>query len=66
MGIGVAGGQAGPVSAYDALGSVIAMPVGAVVAGPVAAATGVSATDYGAVAVIVVVSALALIPLRDQ
>jgi predicted MFS family arabinose efflux permease len=50
------------VSAYDALGSVIAMPVGAVVAGPVAAAVGVSATDYGAVAVIVVVSALALIP----
>ena len=50
------------VSAYDALGSVIAMPVGAVVAGPVAAAIGVSATDYGAVAVIVVVSALALIP----
>jgi MFS family permease len=50
------------VSAYDALGSVIAMPVGAVVAGPVAAAIGVSATDYGAVAVIVVASALALIP----
>jgi predicted MFS family arabinose efflux permease len=50
------------VSAYDALGSVIAMPVGAVVAGPVAAAIGVSITDYGAVAVIVVVSALALIP----
>ena len=50
------------VSAYDALGSEIAMPVGAVVAGPVAAAIGVSASDYGAVAVIVVVSALALIP----
>jgi MFS family permease len=49
------------VSSYDALGSVVAMPVGAVVAGPVAAAIGVSATDYGAVAVIVVVSALALI-----
>jgi predicted MFS family arabinose efflux permease len=50
------------VSSYDALGSVVAMPVGAVVAGPVAAAIGVSATDYGAVAMIVVVSALALIP----
>jgi MFS family permease len=50
------------VSAYDALGSVIAMPVGALVAGPVAAAIGVSATDYGAAAVIIVASALALIP----
>ena len=50
------------VSAYDALGSVIAMPVGALVAGPVAAAIGVPATDYGAAAVIIVASALALIP----
>jgi predicted MFS family arabinose efflux permease len=50
------------VSSYDALGSMIAMPVGALVAGPVAAAAGVSATEYGAVAVIVVASALALIP----
>jgi predicted MFS family arabinose efflux permease len=50
------------VSSYDVLGSVVAMPVGAVVAGPVAAAIGVSATDYGAVAVIIVASALALIP----
>jgi predicted MFS family arabinose efflux permease len=50
------------VSSYDVLGSVIAMPVGAVVAGPVAAAIGVSATDYGAVAVIIVASALAVIP----
>jgi MFS family permease len=50
------------VSAYDALGSVIAMPVGALVAGPVAMAIGVSATDYGAAAVIIVASALALIP----
>ena len=52
------------VSSYDALGSVMAMPVGAVVAGPVAAAVGVSATQYGAAALILVVSALALIP-RD-
>jgi predicted MFS family arabinose efflux permease len=50
------------VSSYDALGSVIAMPVGALVAGPVAAAIGVPATDYGAAVVIIVASALALIP----
>ena len=52
------------VSSYDALGSVMAMPVGAVVAGPIAAAVGVSATQYGAAALILVASALALIP-RD-
>jgi MFS family permease len=50
------------VSSYDGLGSVIAMPVGALLAGPLAAAVGVSATEYGAVAVIVVASALAVIP----
>ncbi|HEY4851322.1 MAG TPA: MFS transporter [Streptosporangiaceae bacterium] len=50
------------VSSYDVLGSVVAMPVGALVAGPLAAAIGVSATDYGAAAVIIVASALALIP----
>jgi MFS family permease len=52
------------VSAYDALGSVMAMPVGALVAGPLAAALGVSVTQYGAAALIMVASALALIP-RD-
>ncbi len=52
------------VSAYDALGTVAAMPVGALVAGPIAAAVGVSATQYGAAALIIVASALALIP-RD-
>jgi hypothetical protein len=52
------------VSSYDALGSVMAMPIGAVVAGPIAAWAGVSATQYGAAALIVVVSLLALIP-RD-
>jgi MFS family permease len=52
------------VSSYDALGSVMAMPIGAVAAGPIAAAVGVSATQYGAAALIVVASALALIP-RD-
>jgi MFS family permease len=52
------------VSSYDALGSMMAMPVGALIAGPVAAATGVPAAQFGAAAVIVVVSALCLIP-RD-
>jgi len=50
------------VSSYDVLGSVMAMPVGALIAGPLAAAIGVSATQYGAAALIVVASALALIP----
>jgi MFS family permease len=52
------------VSSYDALGSVMAMPVGALVAGPIAAVVGVSAAQYGAAALIIVASALALIP-RD-
>ena len=52
------------VSAYDLLGSVMAMPVGALIAGPLAAAVGVSAVQYGAAALIIVASALALIP-RD-
>ncbi|MGE5290382.1 MAG: MFS transporter [Micromonosporaceae bacterium] len=52
------------VFAYDAVGSVMAMPVGALAAGPVAAAIGVSAAQYAAAVVIIAVSALALIP-RD-
>jgi len=52
------------VSAYDALGSVMAMPVGALIAGPIAGLVGVPATQYGAAALIVVASALTLIP-RD-
>ena len=52
------------VSAYDALGSTMGMPVGALVAGPLAARIGVSATQYGAAAITLVASALALIP-RD-
>ncbi len=52
------------VSSYDALGSVMAMPIGAVIAGPIAAWAGVSATQYGAAALIVLASLLALIP-RD-
>ena len=50
------------VSSYDVLGAVGAMPVGALVAGPLAAAIGVSATQYGAAALILIASALALIP----
>jgi predicted MFS family arabinose efflux permease len=49
------------VSSYDAVGSVMAMPVGAVLAGTIAAWAGVSATEYGAAAVILVASALALL-----
>jgi predicted MFS family arabinose efflux permease len=52
------------VSSYDAFGSVMAMPVGAVVAGPIAAVAGVSATQFGAAALIVAASLLALLP-RD-
>jgi len=52
------------VSSYDVLGSVMAMPVGAVLAGPIAAWAGVRATEYGAAALIALASALALLP-RD-
>jgi MFS family permease len=50
------------VSAYDVLGSMSAMPVGALLAGPLAAAIGVSSTQFAAAAVIVIASALTLIP----
>jgi predicted MFS family arabinose efflux permease len=50
------------VSSYDALGSMAAMPLGALLAGPLAAAIGVSSTQFAAAAVIVVASALTLIP----
>jgi hypothetical protein len=52
------------VSSYDAMGSLAAMPAGALAAGPLAARFGVSATQFAAAAVIVVASALTLIP-RD-
>ena len=52
------------VSSYDALGSVMARPIGAVLAGPIAASVGVPATEYGAAALIVGASLLALLP-RD-
>lgn len=57
-------GMLARVSSYDVLGSVMAMPAGALVAGPLAAAIGVSAAQYAAAAAIVIASALALIP-RD-
>ena len=52
------------VSSYDVLGSVMAMPVGALIAGPLGTAIGISRAQYAAAAVIIVASALALIP-RD-
>jgi MFS family permease len=52
------------VSAYDALGSMMAMPAGAVAAGPLAAVIGVRQTQFAAAAAILAASALALIP-RD-
>ena len=50
------------VSSYDVLGSVMAMPAGALIAGPLGTAIGVSRAQYAAAAVIVIASALALIP----
>jgi MFS family permease len=50
------------VSSYDVAGTVMAMPVGAVLAGPIAAWVGVPATEYGAAALILVASGLALLP----
>jgi MFS family permease len=52
------------VSSYDVLGSVMAMPAGALIAGPLGSAIGISAAQYAAAATIIVASALALIP-RD-
>jgi predicted MFS family arabinose efflux permease len=52
------------VSSYDVLGSVMAMPAGALIAGPLGLAIGIARAQYAAAAVIVIASALALIP-RD-
>jgi MFS family permease len=52
------------VSSYDVLGSVMAMPAGALIAGPLGTAIGAARAQYAAAAVIVIASALALIP-RD-
>jgi predicted MFS family arabinose efflux permease len=55
-------GKLARVSSYDVLGSVAAMPAGALAAGPLAAAAGVVPTEYAAAAIIVIASALALLP----
>jgi len=52
------------VSSYDVLGSVMAMPAGALIAGPLGTAIGADRAQYAAAAAIVIASALALIP-RD-
>ena len=52
------------VSSYDVLGSVMAMPAGALIAGPLGSAIGTSRAQFAAAAAIIVASALALIP-RD-
>lgn len=50
------------VNSYDILGTAVAMPAGALVAGPLAARIGVPAVEYGAVALILAASLLALLP----
>src|SRR5271169_849815 len=57
-------GKLARVSSYDVLGSVMAMPAGALIAGPLGTAIGISSAQYAAAAAIVVASTLALIP-RD-
>lgn len=52
------------VSSYDGFGSLAAMPLGALVAGPLAARIGVPATQFAAAAMMVTASACTLIP-RD-
>jgi MFS family permease len=50
------------VSSYDIMGSVVAMPAGALAAGPLAAAIGVFGTEYWAVGLTLAASLLALLP----
>ncbi|HEX4834250.1 MAG TPA: MFS transporter [Trebonia sp.] len=57
-------GMIGRVASYDAIGSMAAMPAGALVAGPLSAAIGVPSTEYAAAALMAVASAFALLP-RD-
>ena len=52
------------VSGYDGLGSMMATPLGALIAGPAATHFGVRRTQYAAAALIAAVSVVALIP-RD-
>ena len=60
----IAPGMLARVASYDALGSMAAMPLGALIAGPLAGSIGVSSTQFAAAALMIVVSALTLIP-RD-
>ena len=50
------------VSSYDVLGTVMAMPAGALIAGPLGSAIGISRAEYAAAGAIVLAAALALIP----
>jgi predicted MFS family arabinose efflux permease len=52
------------VSGYDGLGSMMATPVGALIAGPAATHFGVRQTQYAAAGLIAAVSAAAMFP-RD-
>jgi hypothetical protein len=60
----IAPGMLARVASYDALGSMAAMPLGALIAGPLAASIGVSSTQFAAAALMIGVSALTFIP-RD-
>jgi predicted MFS family arabinose efflux permease len=55
-------GRLARVSSYDILGSVLAMPAGALAAGPLAAAIGLRAAEFSAAALTLAASALALAP----
>lgn len=55
-------GKLARVSSYDVLGSVMAMPAGALAAGPIAAAIGVFPAEYGAAALTAAACLLALVP----
>ena len=55
-------GKLARVSSYDILGSVVAMPAGALAAGPLAAAIGLFPAEYAAAALTVAASVLALFP----
>jgi MFS family permease len=49
------------VAAYDGMGTVMSMPLGALLAGPIGAAAGVAATQYGAVVIILASTAVTLL-----
>lgn len=57
-------GKLARVSSYDAFGSLAAMPLGALIAGPLAARIGVPRTQFAAAAVMFLASAFTLLP-RD-